>query len=306
MLNEDVVRVFVGADRSQQLAVKVLEHSIHRHTSGPVQVFPMIDLDVKQPADPKNWGRTGFSFSRFRIPKLAGYQGKAIYLDADMLVMKDIAALWNIPFNDAKIVIQADLPEQHQATHHKYGAPTQRIKQCAVMLLDCGNLDWEVDRIIADLDQGKYTYEDLMYQFCLLQENEIRYSVPFEWNSLEYFDAETCLIHYTDMATQPWVSARNPLAYLWMEEVRLMLRTNKIRWEEIQAEVDLGYFRPSLISELKYGHYIPPLLYPTWQRLNDAYDRRSNYQPHREAYQRKKVRQQAMETGVGRQSPSIP
>ena len=38
--------------------------------------------------------RTGFSFSRFRIPQLCNWTGRGIYLDADMLVFTDIARLW--------------------------------------------------------------------------------------------------------------------------------------------------------------------------------------------------------------------
>src|SRR5688500_17656237 len=102
----DPVRVFVGTDRSQALAVKVLEHSIKRHTDLPVEVTPMCDLPIRQPKDPRQGQRTGFSFSRFCIPQLAGYRGRAIYMDADMLVFKDIRELWEMPFNGAKVIIQ--------------------------------------------------------------------------------------------------------------------------------------------------------------------------------------------------------
>ena len=43
---------------------------------------------------------------------------------------------------------------------------------------------------------------------------------------MEYYQpSETALLHYTDMATQPWVYAQNEYGYLWLEEVRLMLKT---------------------------------------------------------------------------------
>ena len=87
------VRVYVGADRSQALAIKVLEHSIKRHTTLDVAVIPMIDFPIRQPRDVKNSQRTGFSFSRFCIPRLAGYRGKAIYMDADMLVFQDLESV---------------------------------------------------------------------------------------------------------------------------------------------------------------------------------------------------------------------
>ena len=106
MESNETIRVFVGVDRSQLLAVPVLEYSIKRHTTAKVEVVPMLDLPVPKPQDPRNGQRTGFSFSRFCIPKLAGYRGKAIYMDADMLVFRDIRELWDIPFDGAKIIIQ--------------------------------------------------------------------------------------------------------------------------------------------------------------------------------------------------------
>jgi len=37
---------------------------------------------------------TEFSFSRFLVPYLCGYEGKAIFMDGDMLCRSDIAELW--------------------------------------------------------------------------------------------------------------------------------------------------------------------------------------------------------------------
>ena len=286
------VRVFVGADRSQLLAVKVLEHSIKRHTQLPVKVVPMVDLPMRTPKDPRNWQRTGFSFSRFCIPELAGYQGKAIYMDADMQVFTDIAALWKIPFEDAKVVIQQALSDTQQTTQ-KAGSPRQRVKQCAVMLLDCDRLCWHIEDIIDGFDQGKYDYKQLMAELCILEESEIRYAVPFHWNSLEYYQpGETALIHYTDMGTQPWVHVDNPNGDLWLDEVRLMLADGTLTSSEIQTEIELGYFRPSLLLDLRLGHRLPKQLRPAFKKLMRLIDR--PFKPHKEVARLKKIRVDAV------------
>ena len=44
----------------------------------------------------RNWG-TPFSGFRFAVPELCSFQGRAIYLDADMIVLADIAELWEQP-----------------------------------------------------------------------------------------------------------------------------------------------------------------------------------------------------------------
>ena len=46
--------------------------------------------------------------ARFGIPSLTAYQGRAIYLDADMLVFNDIYDLWSMPMGDAKLLLQAE------------------------------------------------------------------------------------------------------------------------------------------------------------------------------------------------------
>ncbi len=285
------IDIFVGADRSQLLAVSVLEHSILRHTEASVSVAPLIDLDLPEPNDLRQGSRTNFSFARFAIPELKGYSGRAIYLDADMLVFRDIRELWELPFGPACINIQEDLPE-HAIAHAKAGAPDKRRKQCSVMVIDCEKTRWDVREIVAGLD-GRYTYEELMYEMCILEESDIRYGVPFAWNSLEHFDLHTRLIHYTDMNTQPWVSPHNPLGRLWFKEVLLMLETGALNWSTLETEIGLGYFRPSLVTELKEMPHERGFDAAAAERYA-AMDQRAGFVQHREVYERKRARAKAI------------
>lgn len=253
----------------------------------------MLDLPVPVPKDPRNGQRTGFSFSRFCIPKLAGYKGKAIYMDADMLVFRDIRELWEIPFDGAKIVIQKEVKFE-DITTQKIGAPKKRKKQCAVMLLDCERLDWEIAKIVADMDEEKYDYEQLMYDMCILDESEVKYGVPFEWNSLEHWDPETRLIHYTDVYTQPWTECGNKFGYLWFDEVRHMMAEKKLDEVTVQKDIDLGYFRPSLLRDIKYRHLIPTFLLSLWDKKNAMADKMAGYVKHKAVYEAKRIRQQAI------------
>ena len=291
-MSEDIIKIYVGADRSQAGAIPVLEHAIKRHTAFEVELIPMIDLpDVREPKDPRNSQRTGFSFSRFCIPKLAGYKGKAIYLDADMLVFDDIKSLWSIPFDGAKIIIQEEVKNQET---DKPGAPKKRIKQCSVMLLDCEALDWDIDRIIDGLDDVSYDYEDLMYDLCILNESEIKYAVPYEWNSLEYYDENTKLIHYTDVHTQPWTSCENKNASLFFNEVRLMIEDGSLTWADIEKEIELGYFRPSLINDIKNSDSVKEQERENFMRENMEMDSKAGFVPHKEVYIAKKKRLRAV------------
>lgn len=294
MTDENVANIFVGSDRSQLLAVKVLEHSIKRHTDMTVNVRSMDTVDLPDPKDPRQGKRTGFSFTRFAIPQLMGYQGRAVYLDADMLVFKDFRDLWSIPFDGSKIIIQEELPDAGQPTK-KAGAPKSRKKQCSVMLMDCAALKWDPLRIIAGLD-GDYTYDELLSEMCILDESEIKYGVPFRWNSLEVYEpGVTGLIHYTDMHTQPWVHADNANGYLWLEEVRLMLENGSLTWPELQTEVQMGHFRPSMLVEIKDAGAGPvkPIT-PDQVKRYEAIDAEAKFVKHADVYEAKRKRTRAI------------
>lgn len=242
------VRIYVGTDRSQEIAFRVLGASIRRRTRLPVEVNSLAGLDLPEPADPAHRGRTGFSFARFAIPDLAGRVGRALYLDADMLVLQDIVELWNLPLGGAKVACQEDLPDRIARAAHSAGA--RRRKQCSVMLLDCARLDWNATDIIAGLGPA-YTYDALLGDLCILEDDEISHGVPTRWNSLEYADASTCLIHYTDMMTQPWVHAANPNGWLWARELRDLIRVGEIAMDFVENEILAGYLRPSILCDLE-------------------------------------------------------
>ncbi len=287
------VRVFVGSDRSQELAVDVLAYSIRRHTGLPVDVVSMSSLTLPEPEDVRQGSRTNFSFARFAIPSLCNYRGRAIYMDADMQVFKDIAGLWSIPFDGCKVNILEDVPEEFQPKQGQLGAPAKRKKQSSVMLLDCERLDWVVEDVIRGLD-GEYTYDELLSDLCILEPHEIGYRVPFEWNSLEtYIEGRTALTHYTDMFIQPWVSTENPIGWVWVSEVRRMLSEGALSWDRLEQEVALGYFRPSLLIELKSNADLSKPDPERARRLAE-HDSERGFVKHAEVYHRKRQRQKAV------------
>ncbi|MGE3771228.1 MAG: glycosyltransferase [Bdellovibrionales bacterium] len=247
--DENPVRVYVAATASEMLPTKVLAYSIQKHASINVEVMPLCDagIIIPQPQSAANKARTPFSFQRFLIPQLAGRQGRAIYLDSDMLVFKDIREIWFLDMRGANVVAAyAD-------------SKSGRKPQFSVMLLDCGKLDWDINKIVADLDSGKLTYERLMYNMELAQ---VRADIGPYWNSLEsYTEDTTALLHFTDMNTQPWVSTRNPHGYLWVRALREAIAKGLITRAYVAEEIEKGHVRPSLLAQLDAG-IDDPLLIP--------------------------------------------
>jgi hypothetical protein len=244
----DRLRVFVGADDSQMVAARVLEFSIRRHASRPLDFTPMIDLPVPRPRDKRNRPRTGFSFYRFLIPGLCNHQGRALYLDADMLVFADLAELWNIPFQKSKVLCAY----QSEAPAHWKNSPFVHLgRQFSVMLLDCARLDWDIEKIVRGLDEGRYTYSQLMSDLCVVPPDEIADAIPSDWNRLESYEAgKTKLLHYTVVSTQPWKSTENPLRGLWMEAYREALWAGAVDPTAVLRGIESGFLHPTLADDL--------------------------------------------------------
>lgn len=84
-----MLNVFIGYDPRQPVAYQVLAHSIWKRATKPVSIT-RLQLD-QLPVQRK--GLTEFTFSRYLVPHLLGYQGEGLFLDADMLVLADIHEL---------------------------------------------------------------------------------------------------------------------------------------------------------------------------------------------------------------------
>jgi hypothetical protein len=241
------MRVFVGVDESQIVAARVLEHTIRKHASRPVRFYPMMDVPTPEPKDPENRGRTGFSFSRFHIPKLAGYKGRALYVDADMQVFGDIAELWDIPFGKHKVLCTR---QDEPPPAWKDSSWFHPGRQMSVMLLDCERLDWDIERIIGGLDAGEYNYSDLLFDLCIVDEEEIGDTLPPVWNHLEqYQPGETKLTHYTVVPTQPWKNEENPLCEVWEKDFHEALEAQIVTKPEVKRLVRGGHVKPSLAGK---------------------------------------------------------
>lgn len=247
---QNPIKIYVAATEAQMLSVKVLEYSIKKHCSMGVQLLPLhlSNISIPRPKYEKNWPRTPFSFQRFLIPALQQYEGRAIYLDSDMQVFKDIKNLWVRPFNGAQVLSVREPNE------------TGRRSQFSVMLLDCNALNWNIEDIVNKLDDHALTYEKLMYEMAEVK--TVALDIESAWNSLEsYHSGETALLHYTDMNTQPWVSRKNPLSYLWFNDLFEAIDKKFISVDLVKEHVDKGYIRPSIIYQIE-NRLADPLLLP--------------------------------------------
>ena len=228
-------------------------------TNLPVEVRLIASFGraIPMPVHRRNLPRTPFSFQRFLIPELCDYQGRAIYLDADMQVFADMAGLWGQPMQAHDLLTVSD------GGHGRQG-------QFSVMLLDCARLQWRIEDIVRGLDEGRFTYEQLLHGMCVA--SSVGRTIPAVWNSLERHEAQvTRLLHYTDMNHQPWVATSNPLAPLWVACLRRAMAASFISHAELQHEVAAGHVRPSLLTQIDAGVDNPAELRADVRRIDRAF-----------------------------------
>lgn len=111
----EVIRVFVGCAPNGEDAESqaVLEYTIRKRASLAVEITWMrLSRDPKSPfySDGRNGWQTGswstpFTPFRFIVPALCNFEGRAIYMDSDVIVQADIAELWNQQFAPGKFVM---------------------------------------------------------------------------------------------------------------------------------------------------------------------------------------------------------
>jgi len=249
-MGSDTIRIFIGSDASQLLASRVLEWSLRKYSSLPLEIQILDASTVPQLTEPlRRRQRTGFSFIRFAIPELCAWQGRAIYLDADMQVFADIAEVWCHPMNGKGLVctVQSQTPDAWKGKNI-----FQPGRQFSVMLLDCSRLNWQVSDIFRDYEMGKVTYEDIMFKMTPTPNSEIDENLPAEWNHMEtYIPGRTKLLHYTVGYEQPWLNDRNARREIWMKDFREALNKGAITNRDVTESIRQGYGKPALLKELK-------------------------------------------------------
>lgn len=250
----EVIRVFVGGTAEHVLPARVLEYSIRRRTSRPVEVSLLWDSAIPIPDVTKegNRPRTSFSFQRFLIPEICGFKGKGIYLDSDMVVLGDIGDLWDHPF----------------PAHHRVQVTP---KQSAVMMVD-NAVGWRIATLVAELNAGTRSYASLMG----LSGFGTAPSLPGTWNSRDVLCARCRLIHYTNMRTQPWLRAGHRYGAIWEAELLSAIADGVIAPEEVWDAVQRGDVRPSLAGLVNRAPPGPDELYVF---PNDRRDRSKIVQP---------------------------
>lgn len=195
-----MIRIFVGFDARENVSFHVLSESIQSRASEPVSIaqVSLSQLGDLMWRDRNSLQSTDFSFSRFLTPYLCDFEGWAIFMDCDMLVLDDIAKLWNLrDENYAVQVVKHD--HQPEETTKFLGAPQTKYEKknwSSVILFNCAKcsaLTPDYVNTASGLD---------LHRFNWLDSEDLIGEIPHRWNHLVAYDplapvSEISNLHYT-------------------------------------------------------------------------------------------------------------
>lgn len=216
-------KIFIGWDSREDIAFQVCESSILKRSNN-ADIIPLRQQDLREvglytrEVDPLS--STEFTFTRFLIPAIMNYQGWALFMDCDIILLDDIQKLFD----------QADDRYAVMCVKHDYTVKEgvkmdgklqtvyPRKNWSSVMLVNCGhpsNQKLTVD--LVNTESGKY-----LHRFSWLDDSEIG-ELDKEWNWLvgvykEPEDGSPKAIHYTEGG--PWFKNYRDCEYsdIWLQE----------------------------------------------------------------------------------------
>ena len=193
-----MIPIFIGYDSKVKIAYHVLTESILRNSSTPITISPINLNNLKniytRKQDPL--ASTEFSFSRFLVPHLMNYNGWAIFMDSDMVMLSDITKLLNL--RNEKYAVQVCKHDYTPSSKNKFLGNNQTIyakkNWSSLMLMNCS----KCKTLTPEYVNTRSGLE--LHQFKWLDENLIG-SIPLEWNWLvgEYpYKKDVHNVHFTE------------------------------------------------------------------------------------------------------------
>ncbi len=251
-MDKEVVKIFIGSGEASLLERKVLIYSLRKHTKRDLDlyVFNGTHNAIERNNEPpvlapmslrvKYHNATEFSLYRFIIPEVCKHQGRAIFLDSDMVCFDDIGKLYDTPTDNFDFL----------ARPGALGDSKNETWGLSAMLINCATCRFDLEEIFDEIDAGLYTYQDLARMSQVFQ----RYH-PYKigeldkrWNMFDQYDADTGIIHYTQLYTQPWKYRNHPYGEIWFQYFNEARNAGYVTDEDIHKTLIRAYARLDLLE----------------------------------------------------------
>lgn len=245
------IYIGVGATAAQELPLHVLAHTIRKHNVeheiiiedvGSTPEFEAISEQIE------NTYGTVFSLQRFLVPKIAQrYQAEiCMHLDSDMLCMKSLQPFFDlVTQNKDKIVVP--LPNVNFGQSQQTAVFGCTVNEEAIELF-AENLQMFSSRKISYIELMQLSFSEQKMLPC-----------SYIYNSREFFDDKTVILHLTDLYRQPWVNRFNELEYVWFKELSEAIKQEPSLMECLRKGVENRYYLQSLLTYSNRKHILMSL-----------------------------------------------
>ena len=241
-MSVEPIRVFIGTDDTQAVSTAVLKHSIVSRTDSPLEFRELRDLHTGL----ENEFYTGFSFYRWGIPRACDFEGRAVYLDTDIVVLCDIEELWRLPLDSHSHLCRP---------RPRFGFRGWRPKRLggaytSVMLVDCARAqDWNFPDWCAKAAESVQFYREVMWCLPGSPTERRRGDLPAEFNHLDHYDARrTKIIHYTDLPNQPWKKTGHHHERVFRTAIREAYEAGAIDLAAVEEDIGKGHVHDQMVS----------------------------------------------------------
>jgi lipopolysaccharide biosynthesis glycosyltransferase len=210
MLMKTSYDIYVGYDSREPLAFDVCVNSILKNTSNPtaITIHPLRIDQLRRsgvyyrPDDPLS--STEFTFSRFLVPFLQEYKGKALFCDSDFLFIRDVVELFEL-FDSTK-AIQCCMHDYNPSSVYKMEGAMQHLyprkNWSSLVLYNCEHeSNQTLTTELVNNETGQY-----LHRFQWLKDEELG-ELSYEWNWLvgwykEPVNGTPKALHFTEGG--PW------------------------------------------------------------------------------------------------------
>ncbi|MGI9591415.1 MAG: glycosyltransferase [Myxococcota bacterium] len=238
-----MLTVVIGTEAKQRIGQQVLEYSIRKSASREVEIRA-----VEQSQAPL--AGTRFGFVRFQVPALCGFRGRAVYLDADQLVLADIHELAAQLEPPHAVGLVRDIEGTFD------GKPVQPRNETSVMVLDCDKLrSWDPDTLFTGVvpnretpGPGQIRYRDFMRLQWL--DPSLIQAIDPRWNHYNIVREDTKLVHFSHVKSQPWKRPRHPEARFWEGWLVDAIAAGAVSRGDLLKAIARGHVHPHYLRQV--------------------------------------------------------
>ncbi len=244
-LHEDPLRVFFAHSEGEGIPAQVLRHQIERLCGRRVEFLNLADK-LAEVLGPQA-RRLPKPLAILLIPLLSGFRGRSLYVEPSLLLLRDLAELWELPMNGAKALVARD------------GA-------LAPMLIDNAEAQWDPQAMLDQLDQG---IERIAERLRPSESSGVAL-LPDEWSCRDELRIDTAAMRFSCEPWHPWKNDLHPLRWAWEFQLALSVEEGRLQRTDLEAAIEGKQLRAELMERFLVSETTPLSAHASSKSLEPA------------------------------------